>query len=402
MQHIQHLLSFRRLFLPVLTAFIALAPAARAQQPPAGPPPVTVAQPFKKEVVDWSEFTGQYAAIDNVELRARVSGYLMETRFTDGQMVKKGDLLFIIDPRPYEIALHSAKAKMEQANATLELANRQLGRAGELRQKDFLAQSTYDQRIQDVRGAAASVDVARAAVRDAELNLEFTRVTAPISGRIGARQVSVGTLISGGGTGGALGTLLTTIVLADPVYFNFDMSEADYLTFERAANGKLHGLAERPLPVKLRLADETDWTRDGGLNFIDNQVDRNAGTIRARAVLPNPVLFITPGTFGRIRLAGSEPYQALLIPDSAIMTDQSRKIALAVAQDGTVVPKPLRLGPMVDGLRVVRSGLAPEDQVVISGLLRARPGTKVTPQPGAIQPEQPGQKPPAAAPAAAK
>jgi RND family efflux transporter MFP subunit len=361
--------------------------------PPAGPaaangPPLTVSAPLKRTVTDWAEFTGQFAPVEYVEMRARVSGYLTEIHFTDGQYVDKGDLLFVIDPRPYQTAVVSARAKLDQAAGTKEFAHRQLNRADDLRRRDFVAQSTLDQRVEESRGAGAGVEAARAAVRDAELNLEFTRVVAPVSGRISSRQVSVGNLVSGGGSGGGTATLLTTIVSMDPIYFNFDMSEADFLAQQRRikAVAAATGAATTETPAQVRLSDETGWPHEGRLDFIDNQVNRTSGTIRARAVLANADHFITPGTFGRLRLAASTPYEALTVPDSAVVTDQSRKLLMTV-KDGMVVPKPVVLGPLVDGLRVVRSGLAEDDQVVIVGLMRARPGSRVTPQPGTIEPE---------------
>jgi|AGTN01.3.fsa_nt_gi RND family efflux transporter, MFP subunit len=354
-----------------------------APQAPAGPA-VTVANPVKRQVTDWAEYTGQFTPVDYVEIRARVSGYLTEIHFTDGQMVKKGDLLFVIDPRPFENALMSARARLRQASSSKELASRQLSRAGELQRREFLAQSTLDQRESESQTAGAGAIAAQAAVRDAELNLEFTRIVAPISGRISARNISVGNLVTAGGSGGT-GTLLTTIASQDPMYFRFDMSESDFLTFQRgqkaiaaAASGELN------VPVELRLMDEAGWPHKGALTFIDNQVDKGSGTIRARATVPNADDFIAPGSFGRARMPVSAPFEALLIPDSAVATDQSRKIVMTVTPDGTVAPRPVELGPLVDGLRAVRSGLKPEDDVIIDGLMRARPGAKVTPQPGRI------------------
>jgi RND family efflux transporter MFP subunit len=369
------------------------APAAQAQAP--GAPPVTVAQPLKRQITDWSEFTGQFTPVDYVELRARVSGYLTEIHFTDGQMVNKGDLLFVIDPRPFEIALVSARSKVTQAAASRELANRQLNRAGELQKREFLAQSLLDQRQAESQTAGAGQTAAQAAVREAELNLQFTRITAPISGRISARQISVGNLVTAGGSSGG-GTLLTTIVSQDPLYFSFDMSENDFLAFQRTY-GRVGG-EELSVPVDLRLMDETGWPHQGKLTFIDNQVDKNSGTIRARVTLANADGFISPGSFGRVRLPASKPYEALMIPDAAIMTDQNRKIVMTVTADGTVAPRPVTLGPVVDGLRAIKTGLTGEEQIIISGLMRARPGAKVTPQQGKI--EVPGAAPAPAAPAA--
>ena len=359
---------------------------AVAQAAPAAPPPVTVSVPVQKEVTEWDEYTGQFAAVDYVEIRARVPGYLTEIHFTDGQIVNKGDLLFVIDPRPYEIELQQAEAQLATASATLDLANRQLSRAATLREKDFVAQSTYDERTQTMKVAAASVETGKAAVRQAQLDLEFSHVTAPVTGRISRHEVSIGNLVSGGAAA-STPTLLTTIVSLDPIYLNFDMSEAQFLSYERAvAGGRLKSTRDKGVPVFARPTDEPTWTREGVLNFVDNQVDRSAGSIRARGVFPNPNFFLTPGQFGRLRIPGSDPYQAILVPDAAVVTDQSSKLVMTVAEDGTVVPKPVRLGPMIDGLRVIRSGLDPKDRVVIDGLVRARPGSKVTPQPGEIKP----------------
>ena len=314
--------------------------------------------------------------------RARVSGYLTEIHFTDGQQVNKGDLLFVIDPRPYEIAVASARAKLDQAAGTKEFAKRQLTRAGELRRNDFVPESTFDQRIEESRGAGATVQAAYAALRDAELNLQFTRVTAPVSGRISARQVSIGNLVSGGANIPSP-TLLTTIVSQDPIYFSFDMSETEYLAqarrFQANPEAGLLGAA-----AAIRLMDETGWPHEGKIDFVDNQIDKGTGTIRARAILANGDHAVTPGAFGRVKLAASVPYDALLVPDTAIVTDQSRKLVMTV-KDGAVAPKMVTLGPVQGALRVVKSGLAPEDQVIINGLLRARPGAKVTPQPGKIE-----------------
>ena len=355
-----------------------------AADAPAAPPAVTVSQPIRREVAEWDEYTGQFAAKEYVEIRARVSGYLTEIHFADGQIVKEGDLLFVIDPRPYEATLAAARAQLAQANAQVDLATQQLNRSAELRKKDFEPASNYDQRVSDLKVATAATESAKAAIRSAELNVGFTRITAPLTGRISNHQVSVGNLVSGSDS--AATPALTTIVSLDPIYFYFDMSEGDYLTYQRAtAAGKLDE-ARDSSPVYVRLTDETEWPRRGLLNFIDNQVDRGAGTIRARATFANSDFFVTPGQFGRIRIAASERYNAILIPDGAVVTDQSRKVVMTVKDDGTVEPKVVRPGPMTDdGLRIIRSGLAPTDRVIINGLVRARPGGKVTPQPGKIE-----------------
>jgi RND family efflux transporter MFP subunit len=366
-----------------LLLLAALGGSAIAQNAPP-PPAVTVSNPLQRDIVEWDEFTGQFAAVDYVELRARVSGYLTEIHFTDGDIVKKGDLLFVIDTRPFEIARDSAQAQVAEAQAKVDLATAQLQRATELRRSDFTPAATFDERRADLRNANAALDSARAAVRSAELDLEFTHITAPLTGRVSRHLVSLGNLINGGATGTT--TLLTTIVSLDPIHFFFDMSEGDYLSYQRAvAGGRLGSTRESSLVVNVRLTDETEWKRQGILDFIDNSVDRGAGTIRARAVFANPDFFITPGQFGRIRIPGSQRYEAILIPDSALVTDQSRKIVMTVKDDGTVEPRIVRPGPIVDGLRVIREGLGPKDRIIINGLVRARPGQKVTPQPGKIE-----------------
>ena len=387
-------IAVRSVAMATLLLLCASPYAPSSAQQAAAPPPVTVSAPLKQEVIEWDEYTGQFAAVEYVELRARVSGYLQATQFEEGQMVRRGDLLFQIDPRPFEAAAAQARAQLAESQARVELANRQLSRAGQLRERDFVAASTYDERLQEQRVAIAAAEATRAALRAAELNLEFTRVTAPISGRVGRREVSVGNLVTGGANGNT--TLLTTIVSQSPVYFEFDMSEAQLLAYQRAiADGRLKSTQEG-VEVRAQLGDETDWPRTGVLDFLDNQIDRTSGTIRVRARFPNdekalhpdsgkPLLPATPGQFARIRVPGSELYEALLVPDAAIVTDQARKIVMTVGEDGTVTPKQIRPGPIYDGLRIVRSGLTAEDRVVINGLMRARPGAKVTPQQGEIK-----------------
>jgi RND family efflux transporter MFP subunit len=362
-------------------------PAGPVEQAAAAPPPalpVTVAKPLVKNIVEWDEFTGQFWPVDSVEIRARVSGYLDSIGFQDGQIVKKGDLLFVIDPRPFQIALKSAQAALTSANARLALAKQQLGRAETLKRSDFTSQSTLDQRQQESLSAGADAQVASAAINSAQLNIDFTQITAPISGRIGQHEVSIGNLINGGETGST--TLLTTIVSLDPIHFVFDVPESDFLAYQRrVAEGKLQSTREAGIEVAAHLMDETEWTIKGTLDFVNNAVDRTSGTIRARAVFPNANLLITPGQFGRIRIPGSEPYDAIMIPDSAIVSDQAQKIVMTVTADGTVVPKPIRPGPQHDGLRIVRSGLSADDTIIIDGLLRARPGAKVKPEQGKIE-----------------
>lgn len=362
-----------------------LTAATTAAAPSVPPPPtVVVSKPLVKQIVEWDEYTGQFTAVDSVELRARVSGYLQAIHFEDGQIVQAGDLLFEIDPRPFQIALASAKAQLEQARAAYDLALAEMKRAEALRKNDFTSASTYDERVQQARNAAASITVAQAAVDAAALDLEYTRITAPITGRISAHTISVGNLVTGGSGGGT--TLLTTIVSLDPIRLLFDVSEANLLAYQRAiAEGRLKSVRDGSVEVQAQLIDEQRWSLKGTIDFIDNQVDRTAGTIRVRAVLPNPDLLITPGQFGRVRIPGSQPYNAILIPEAAVVSDQARKIVMTVADDGTVVPKVVRLGPnRGPDLRIIREGLDPNDRVIISGLLRTRPGAKVTPEEGKI------------------
>jgi RND family efflux transporter MFP subunit len=363
----------------IVLASLMASSSVRAQSLPL----VTVSAPLPREVVEYDEYTGQFAAVEFVELRARVSGYLRSHHFEEGAIVKKGDLLFIIDPRPFEATLASARAQLNQAEARVDLANRQLARAAHLRERDFVSASVHEERLQEQRVTMAAVAIAKSAVRTAELNLEFSRILAPVGGRIGNREVTDGNLVSGGDGSG--NTLLTTIVSIDPIYFVFDMSEADFTAYQRAVKvGKLQSTRDS-VPVFARLRDEPEWPREGTLNFVDNQVNRRTGTIRVRAVFPNPDGLLTPGQFGRIRLPGSEPYKAMLVPDSAILTDQSQKIVMTVGADGTVTPKMVRPGPMFDGLRIIRAGLSPDDRVVINGLVRVRAGGKVTAQDGEIK-----------------
>lgn len=354
---------------------------AGAQTPAA--PTVTVSAPLQKEIVEWDEFTGQFAAIDFVEIRARVNGYLTEIHFQDGQVVHKGDLLFVIDPRPYEAALASAQAQLAQGQAQVDLATRQLGRSSELLKQGFEPASSTDQRVSDLKVAQASVQAAQAAIQTAQLNVEFTHITAPITGRISNHRVSIGNLVTGGDAGSA--TSLTTIVSLDPIYFYFDINEAEFLAYQRAiAKGNLQDARAGTIPAELHLTDEQNWPHQGKINFVDNQVDRGSGTIRVRAIFDNPDLLFTAGQFGRIRVPASERYKAILVPDEALVSDQSRKLVMTLNADNVIVPKVVRPGPTHDGLRIIRSGLSPDDRIVIDGLLRARPGAKVTPQPGTI------------------
>jgi RND family efflux transporter MFP subunit len=358
-------------------------PAPQAPPMAMAPPGVTVSTPLKHKLATFTTFTGQFEAVDRVEIRAQVSGYLTEIHFKDGQMVKKGDLLFVIDPRPYEIALATAKSQLATATATLSLAKKQLARTNNLVQNDYASRETLDQRQQAQDAGDAALEGARAAVRQAELNMEWTHVVAPISGRISMHRVSVGNLIVGGQAGGAT-TLLTTVVSEDPIYLSFDMGEGDYVAYQRYLHNQQAGAAIDHT-VDIALSDETSFRHKGTLDFMDNEMDRASGTIRARATVPNPDFFIAAGQFARLRLPTSSEKERMLVPEAALATDQSNTMVMTVTPDNTVVPKIIQIGAAVGDLRIVKSGLAPDERIVIDGLMYARPGGKVSPKPGAIQ-----------------
>jgi membrane fusion protein, multidrug efflux system len=349
--------------------------------PQAAPPPVTVSKPLQRDIDTRLGFLGQFSAINRVELRAQVGGILTEIHFEDGQIVHKGDLLFMIDPRPYEIKLAQATAALQTATAHIALANNQLSRAQSLRRSDFATQETVDQRTSDQDASAAAVEDAKARIRDAQLDLEYCRVTAPFTGRIGARQVSIGSLVAGSRAAVSPTTLLATLVSLDPIYLDFDMSESDFLTFSRERAKRGGPLADK---VVIGLSDENNFKREGTLDFVDNALDRSSGTIHARATVPNTDLFLAPGQFARLRVAVAPATAVLMLPDSAVVLDQSQHLVMTVSSDGTVVPKIVETGDLRGGLRVIRSGLNAGDRVVIDGLVRAVPGSKVAPQDGAI------------------
>jgi membrane fusion protein, multidrug efflux system len=347
------------------------------------PPPVTVASPLQKVITEWDEYTGRFVAMATVEVRARVSGFIDSIHFKDGQIVKQGDLLFVIDPRPYKIAVEQAKADLERARAKLEIANLDVQRATPLVSNQTLTQREFDTRRSTQRDAAGGVASLEASLKQAELNFEWTEVRAPISGRISDTRVDAGNLISGGQSGA---TPLTVIVSIDPIRFVFDGSEEDFLRYMRlAAAGGRPSSRDAQNPVSVRLADETDYKHQGRMDFVDNVLNSKTGTIRGRAIFDNKDGLLTPGYFGRLRLFGGQ-HDAILVPDSAIASDQASKIIFTVADDGTVGTKRVELGPMVEGLRVVRSGLAATDRIVIDGLQRARPGLKVKAEDGKIEP----------------
>ncbi|HMH72584.1 MAG TPA: efflux RND transporter periplasmic adaptor subunit [Bradyrhizobium sp.] len=348
------------------------------QQPAAGPPPVTVAQPTKRTVTDWDEFTGRFEAVEEVQVRARVGGFVTSVEFRDGAFVSPGDLLYVIDARPFEAVAEQADGQLSDARAKAELAKRELDRALTLNQTQAVSDSIVDQRRQALQAAKAAEMQAAGALKAAHLNIEFTHVAAPIGGRVSRHLVSVGNLVQG--SDNASGTQLTSIVSLDPIYIYFDMDEATYLKNNRLYfEGKRPSSRENPNPVQVSLTGETKPSHDGKVDFLDNRLDVSTGTLRGRAVIPNKDFSILPGQFGRVRLIGSSPYDALLLPDTAIASDQSRKVVFVVKDDDTVEERQVTLGPLDEGLRVIREGLKPEDRVIIDGLQRARVGAKVSP-----------------------
>lgn len=348
-------------------------------------PEVVVANPLAKRIVQWDEYTGRFEAFQRVEVRPRVSGYIAQIHFQDGAMVHKGDKLFTIDPRPYEIAVQSARADVMRAAAEVTRAGADYQRAVQLARSATTTVRDLDTRRAQSETAQAQQISAAAALRNAALNLEWTEVTAPIDGRISDRKVDVGNLVSG--TGEA--TLLTTIVARDPIYFVFEGSENDYLHYLRMSrSGQRPSSRDAPNPVQVKLADETTWAHNGHMDFLDNAVSTRTGTIRGRAIFDNHDGFFTPGVFGRLRLFGGYA-DVLLVPDAAVVADQAQKIVLVVGEDGTVAPRPVTLGVLAYGQRAILSGLSPKDRVIVGGLANpfVRPGAKVNARDGKITAE---------------
>lgn len=364
-------------FVTIAVGSVLTACDKPAQQPAASAPPVTVAQPTKRTVTDWDEFTGRFEAIQQVQIRARVTGFVTGIEFKDGAFVKTGDLLYVIDPRQYEATLEQARGQLADAKAKVELAERELARAEQLIKTQAVAETIVDQRRQQLESAQASVLQAEGALRRADLDVEFTKIKSPIDGRVSRHLVTVGNLVQGSESGA---TLLTSIVSLDPIHVYFDMDESIYLKNNRLwFEGRRPSSRDTPNPVQIILSGETKPSREGTMDFLDNRLDVGTGTLRGRALVPNQDLSILPGQFARVRVIGSAPYEALLLPDTAIASDQSRKIVFVVKADDTVEAKPVTLGPLDGGLRVIREGLAPDDRVIVEGLQRARIGAKVAP-----------------------
>ena len=369
---------------------LSLGGCGDGQNPNAGPPPpaVTVATPVKQTVTDFDEYVGRFVAVDSVEVRARVSGYLEKVHFNDGQSVKEGDLLFSIDKRPFQNAVDQARAVLAQARASLAYAEADLQRGQQLVREKTITEQLFEQRQQAKRIAEASVAANEALVRQAELDLQFTELRAPVAGRIGDRRVSQGNLVTGGTTGNT--TLLATIVSSDPIRFEFTFDEGSFLRYERAAKAGTDIAARvTGVPVQLKLLDEKEFLHNGRMDFIDNVIDRSTGTIRGRAEFRNLDGIFTPGMFARVQVPGSGPYEALLIPDSAIGTEQVRKFVYVVGANDLVSQKFVMLGQLSNELRVIRDGLLADDRVIVNGMMRARPGQKVTPQTQGAAPASP-------------
>jgi len=363
----------------VLLSALSLAACSEnpAQVPAAAAPSVTVATPVKRTVTDWDEFTGRFEAVEQVDIRARVGGFVTRVGFSDGELVHKDDLLYLIDSRPYDAAAAQVDGQLADARARVELGKRDLDRTLELQKSQNVADAVVDQKRQALQAAEASVIQSQAALKRAQLDIEYTHVLAPIDGRVSRHLVSVGNLVQGGDAGA---TLLTTLVSLDPIHLYFDMDEQTYLRNNKLwFEGKRPSSRDTPNPVQILLAGETKPSHDGGMDFVDNRMDVSTGTLRVRARVPNHDLSILPGQFARVRLIGSSPYDALLIPDTAIASDQSRKIVFVVKDDDTVEAKPVTLGGLDEGLRIIKDGLKPDDKVIVDGLQRARVGQKVAP-----------------------
>src|SRR6185312_353437 len=351
-----------------LAALLANCGEGQKQAGAPPPPAVTVAKPIKRTLFDFDEYVGRFTAVNSVEVRARVSGYLDSVDFKDGQIVKKGDLLFTIDKRPFQNSVDQARANLQQAQSNAVYTKADLDRGQQLVRDKTITDQTYEQRAQAFRNAQASVSANEAAVRQADLDLDFTELHAPIDGRIGDRRVSQGNLVTGGTAGNT--TLLATIVSIDPIRFEFTFDEGSFLRYERLANLG-HDIASRGTGVKvaLKLIDEHDYDHEGHMDFVDNVIDRSTGTIRGRAQFANPNGIFTPGMFARIRVPASPPYEALLVPDAAIGTEQVRNYVLVVNADNTVGQRYVTLGQTTaDGLRPVKEGLGPDDRVIVNGL----------------------------------
>lgn len=368
--------------IPTILFLTLLAACSGQSSQEASPPPpmeVPVATVLEREISEWDEYTGRLEAVETVEIRPQVSGYLQQVNFEEGRDVRKGDVLFVIDPRPYQAEFDRAQAEVERARTAATLAQTDLQRAERLVATRAISQEEFDARVAARTSAEAAVKAAEAAVAVARLNLAYTRVTSPIDGRVGRAEVTVGNLVTGGLNGQA--TRLTTVVSLSPMYAYFEASEKDYLKYmDLARSGQRPLSREYANPVRMAVGNETEFRHEGYMDFVDNRVDAGTGTLMARAVFPNPDRFLVPGMFVRVRLLGTSKYTGALINDRAILTDQDRRFVLVVGEGNTLEYRAITTGPMVDGLRAVRSGLEGGERIVINGLQRVRPGMVVTPR----------------------
>jgi multidrug efflux system membrane fusion protein len=369
--------SARALAIAPLALAVSLAGCKKEVAAPAKPTPkIRVAHPLEQQTMDWDEYTGRVEAIQQVDIRSRVSGYINTISFTEGAVVKQGDLLFVIDPLPYQAELARAEAELERAKAQSDLAKAEFERARKLIEQKVISIEEFDAKAASASQASSNVRSAEAAAQSAKLSLSYCHITAPVDGRVSLAKVTVGNLVQPGGE------ILTTIVSQNPMYVYIDADELSYLRYQGMSKGKKSGLdpQEKNVTILLALANETGWPHEGAFDFFDNRVDPNTGTIRMRAVFENKDNFLTPGLFARVRVPGSQPYQGMLLPDSAINTDQSQKYVLTVNADNKVEYKKVELGPLNDGFRVIKSGLSAQDRVVLAGFHAAPPGATVEPQ----------------------
>jgi multidrug efflux system membrane fusion protein len=360
----------------LLSAALTLGGCSKSGGPPSAPPEVSVAPVIEKRVKDWDEFTGRLQAVETVEIRPRVSGYIDKVAFTEGSLVKRGALLFVIDPRPYQAEYDRAAADVKRFKTALELGSIELARVQRLKDSGAVSQEELDERKSTVAQAEANVAGAEAARESALLNLNFTRVTSPVDGRVSRAEVTRGNLVTGGSNGG---TLLSSVVSMNPIYLYFDADEQSYLRYTQMARAGESTQAAGS-PVHVGLANEEGFPHSGAVDFIDNQLNPQTGTIRARAVLQNNNGQFTPGLFARVQLLASGEYPAILIEDRAVNTDQSQKYVLLLGADNKIEYRKVKLGRVIDGLRVVREGLKAGDVIVVNGAQRVHPGVTVTPQ----------------------
>ncbi len=387
--------------LPLVVALpLALAACSGGAPPPPPRPHVSAALPLKRQVVDWDDYVGRFEAVQDVEIRPRISGTVETVNFREGVEVTKGQVLFTIDPRPYRAAAEQARADLAKAQALVTNARTELARAQKLVDAQAISREEFETKEANLRSAVAAAGAARANLEAKSLDLSFTTVRSPISGRVSDKRVSIGTYVAAGQT------VLTRVVTVNPIRFAFEGAETFYLKYVRQAQaGERQSSRYAPNPVDIKLADETSYRWHGLMKFVDNAIDRNSGTIRAFAEVSNSNGFLVPGMFGRARLLGSGTYSALLVPDESIVTDQTRRFVYVVGKDGKTVQRNVETGPLVEGLRVVKTGLAPTEKVILDGLARLQPGMDVDAKVITMKPRAAADSPASgaiAAPAAAE